>query len=195
MYTIYGLCDPRDQQLRYIGVTKKGIEQRLKEHIVTNDKTHRSFWVRNLRDAGLTPEPFEIEKVEKSWQESEKFWIAYFKFIGASLTNGTDGGDGIPNPTKEMKNKVSIANKGRKHSEETKKKLSLAKKGRRFSESHKAKIRDANIGRKFSAETRKKMSVARKLRITTEETRKKLSIALLGNKRRAGKTDSLYGGA
>jgi group I intron endonuclease len=46
------------------------------------------------------------------------FYIAYFKFLGCDLTNGTKGGDEPP------------STKGRKHSEESKLKMSKSKKGK-----------------------------------------------------------------
>ena len=85
--------------------------------------------------------------------------------------------------SKKTKQKISIANKGKKRSqevrkqisynlsqrivsEETKKKISIANKGRVFTKEWKKKISDANKialkGKKVSIETRKKMSEMRK---------------------------------
>ena len=72
-----------------------------------------------------------------------------------------------------VKQKISIANKGKHHSEETKRKLSEANKGKFSGENHplygthlteeqKQRLREANIGKKHSEETKKKMSDARK---------------------------------
>ena len=68
----------------------------------------------------------------------------------------------------EIKQKMSLIHKGKKHSEETKKKLSLLNKGRKFSEEWKRKISEARLAKKEklgyinSPETRKKMSEAKK---------------------------------
>jgi len=42
----------------------------------------------------LSPEIIEIEQTDE-WQDAEKFWIAYFRYIGAKLTNMRDGGCGV----------------------------------------------------------------------------------------------------
>lgn len=94
-----------------------------------------------------------------------------------TLTNMTDGGDGLMNPTKETRYKVGSANRGKTHftSEETRKKLSIAFKGRKLSEDHKRKIGEKSKGRTWSEETRKKMIKALIGRIVSDETRSKIS--------------------
>jgi hypothetical protein len=97
---IYGLIDPRNQQLRYVGKTSCSLSSRLRQHI--NDAARakvnlkRFAWLNELRMAGLEPEIFELETVlGAGWQDSERYWIAYFRFIGANLCNATIGGDGL----------------------------------------------------------------------------------------------------
>lgn len=94
---IYGLCDPITQQLRYVGKSNNP-EIRKYEHISSRflkSKTHKNHWIKGLMDRGERPELFVIEEVAlDGWQEKEQFWIAYFKYIGANLTNSTVGGEG-----------------------------------------------------------------------------------------------------
>lgn len=60
---IYGLIDPRNGQLRYIGLSAKGLE-RAREHMepyyLKNDKSHKANWVRNLIKVGLKYEILEF---------------------------------------------------------------------------------------------------------------------------------------
>jgi len=61
--------------------------------------------------AGHQPELVILESVGiADWQDAERHWIAYFKYIGANLTNSTLGGDGL-NPTPEMSIKIAEAAK------------------------------------------------------------------------------------
>jgi hypothetical protein len=38
----------------------------------------------------------ELEQCGEEWDEPEKFWIAYMKFLGARLVNGNEGGHCAP---------------------------------------------------------------------------------------------------
>jgi hypothetical protein len=73
------------------------------------------------------------------------------KDIGTGiLLNRTDGGEGIANPSKETRKKMSEAKLGKKRSIETRKKMSEAKKGKKrkpFTEEHKRKMREASARR------------------------------------------------
>lgn len=94
----YVLADPRDGQVRYVGVTWNP-EKRLKGHL-TNAHSGRitkcKGWLRGLIDGGFKPVMHVIEEGITDWDDAERFWIAYFRSIGADLTNGTDGGHVLP---------------------------------------------------------------------------------------------------
>lgn len=99
---IYGLIDPRNQQLRYVGKTVLAPARRLANHIWqarnSKHKRHVLAWIASLDAENLTPELVEIEKVDPfgDWEEAEQFWISYFRFIGSDLCNLTIGGEGAP---------------------------------------------------------------------------------------------------
>ena len=95
--------------------------------------------------------------------------------------------------TKETKEKIGNANRGRQHTKESKRKISEALKGKTFTEEHKQKISEACKGRNkgipLKEETRKKISEACKGEKNgfygkkhSEETRKKISLARAGKK-------------
>src|SRR3990167_3135686 len=103
-----------------------------------------------------------------------------------------------PPPTKEWKQKISLAmkgripkgagwNRGKTLSEEHKRKLSVSHKGKKLSEKHKINLSLALMGRTLSIDTRIKLQGRipwnkgkKGLYQTSEETRKKLSISCSG---------------
>ncbi len=83
-YLIYGLVDPRDRCLRYIGKTHKRRECRLAEHIEeakNGADTHVYKWIRQLLNADIEPEVFVIERVpaNEDWREAEIRNIAFWR--------------------------------------------------------------------------------------------------------------------
>lgn len=91
MVSVYGLIDPRNRELRYIGVTTQPLERRLSGHIGSisdKNQSSRVKWLRELVERGLRPEIFEIEVVDDFQEvEAERFYIQYFSYIGCRLTN------------------------------------------------------------------------------------------------------------
>jgi len=85
-------------------------------------------------------------------------------------------------PIEESRQRMSLANKGKKRSEETKRKSSLAHKGKHLSEATKLKISLAKRGKKKSLETRQKMSLANKGKKLSEETKRKISQSKINKK-------------
>lgn len=97
---IYGLIDPRTQELRYIGKTVLPIAKRLTNHVWNarrgENKRHCLSWIFELLASGGHPEYviFEEIPIGGDWVEAEQFWIAYFRMLGADLCNHTIGGEG-----------------------------------------------------------------------------------------------------
>ena len=84
----------------------------------------------------------------------EIYMISVFgrKDLGTGiLHNRTNGGDGVSGAivSEETRKKISVANKGKTHSEEHIRKLSEVHKGHIVSEETKRKISEANKGRKW----------------------------------------------
>lgn len=201
---IYGLYDPRDDKLRYIGKTIHP-KARLWDHI-TDAKSRaiangKAEWIRELLKLGLYPELRILEEcTRENWIEREVQWIADEIAKGTDLFNIAEGGNNPPDwagrqQTPEHVRKRVEARKRRgnyKHSEETKKKISRNRKGKNLgnthtkgkplSEEHKRKLSKVlsgknapNYGLKMPEETKRKISEAKKGRPLSEEHKKKLS--------------------
>lgn len=203
--TIYALCDPVTSEVRYIGKSVN-IKNRYKEHCKSNKDTYSSCWIRSLKP--LRPLLIELEVVPDGWVEAEQFWIAYFKGLGARLTNLTLGGEGMVGykATEETCRKMSILSMGNRYGagntnrlgyttpEETKLKISMALKGNivvsdetRVKMSISAKGHKRGVGRVLSEETKIKISLALVGKKLSSEHKAKLSIASTGNTNALGR--------
>lgn len=131
-FIVYGLVDPRDGQIRYIGKSSYGMSRPLQHkapHSLAKDKTYKGHWIRQLLSLGLVYSVVVLRNCttnEESCQ-AEKEEIKKAKENGFQLTNLTDGGEGVC---------------GRKVSEKQKEKM----RGRNVSESTRVKIRSAKGG-------------------------------------------------
>jgi hypothetical protein len=94
---IYMLIDPITNQVRYIGKANNPTERYKNHKNRCRDKnTHKRKWINKLRLQNLYPEIEVIDTVPiNNWHYWEKFWIAYYKFLGCNLINYTSGGDGL----------------------------------------------------------------------------------------------------
>jgi hypothetical protein len=113
---IYGLYDPGNRELRYVGKTNN-LTKRLWHHIrdaKKGQRTHKAAWTRKLLRNNLEPIISVIqETTEKNWQADERACIARALHEGANLTNLTKGGDGLLgySPSEETRRKSSEYNK------------------------------------------------------------------------------------
>lgn len=131
---IYGLIDPREGQIRYVGATQQ-LKERLKDHLTSayRSSSPKRMWMRELLTSGLQPEMIVLETVPYAfWEEAERYWIAKMRERGVPLLNvfhgGLDGGRGIPK-SPEHRAKIGQAHKGRKFSATTRAKMSAARRG------------------------------------------------------------------
>ena len=199
-HLVYGLYDPRTNELCYIGKSSIGLK-RPRCHLHAPSKKLRNFctrWLRKLYKLNLKP-TIKVLKRAKSGKEAfdvERELIAKALSEGCELMNMTSGGEGSVGfkHTKESKKKMSAVAMGRKFSEETREKLRVSATGRRHSKEAIEKMRAANIGRKHTAETIKKMSEIqtclrtpeRRRQVASERTRKKASKEAKANMSAAG---------
>lgn len=167
---VYGLCDPRTNELRYVGKTELKLSMRLRGHLSrkgTERPTRRSCWIKSLLLRGLKPDAFVIEEVAKvDMNDAEEFWIAYFRSIGADLTNGTKGGDGGAT-RKGFKLEPHVL---KARTEGKAKWLANGEKPNyQLSDSGRRRISEWMASRVISEETRRQMSVSAKVRSLSEE--------------------------
>jgi hypothetical protein len=95
---VYGLVDPRNDQVRYIGKTEEGYS-RLSEHLKPRSlakDTRKDRWLKQLISLGLKPIFNVLEEFDNPdvLFEAEEFWEDYYRFLGANLTNSVKCGGG-----------------------------------------------------------------------------------------------------
>lgn len=179
-WQIYTLTDPRDQAVRYVGVTFRA-KQRFTEHIskaIRGGQTHRDCWIRSLLTEGFKPLYRVVSSGSSAdWQRAECRWIAKLR-LTCDLLNHTDGGEGTPGivPSPELRRKWSLMRKGVKYAPDRTRPMA----GKRHSEEAREKIRQASTGRAHTPEAKAKVSAARLGQTLTQEHREKLSKAHQG---------------
>ena len=117
---IYGLYNEFDQ-IRYVGLTKNPLNIRYNQHIRSaknyidkDESSHCLRWIRSMLKKGLTPTIKLITIVPGNGEDAERFYIAYYKMLGANLTNLTNGGDGTIGYTRsDETNKKSVETRKR----------------------------------------------------------------------------------
>jgi len=157
---IYVLIDPRNNSIRYVGVTCKSIHERLSGHIRTarhDNRTRRDRWINCLSSQGLRPIIACIE--ETSDRNRECFWIEYYANQGCDLTNHTVGGEGVPGYRHTEATKAILSEKSRAYNSlpEVRQKHSLLHKGKVMSTESRERMSKSQTGRKHSPQTRLKM--------------------------------------
>lgn len=149
-----------DKKIFYIG---KGSKNR------ADSNTNRNrYWHNTVRKHGLITQILAYWKSEQEAFEHERLLIWCFRKMGFSLTNMTDGGEGLSNPSKEVRLKMSKNNAMKKPEVaakntalrtgkklkpltlEVRQKISKSKKGKIVSSEHRAKLSAAQTGRIFS---------------------------------------------
>ena len=187
---------------KYIGITTKSVEWRLRQHKKDAKRGANMFISRAIRKYGESV--FSIEHILScknvfDLKECEKQLIEQYGTFAPGGYNLTKGGDGLSGytPTDETKAKIINARKGYTHSKETREKLREANKGKRppescyiarlaametyvVSEETKAKISISHKGKRKSEKTRAAMSAATKGRPKSEAHRKSIGDASRG---------------
>jgi hypothetical protein len=125
-FQLYGLFCPINKEMKYIGVTKNGLNRRLSSHLRNPTNFLIKRWFNNLNNLGTKPE-IKLLKECETYEELLKCEIEEIKRcrdLGFELYNISDGGD--INPML-----------GKTHTDEARKKISLAHKGRKISDNEK----------------------------------------------------------
>lgn len=183
MTFLYALCEPGTMtRVRYIGKANNP-RRRVREHMWADAmrlNSHRTAWLKSLLARGLKPELMILAEVrEEAWQEAERLLIAGFREMGYDLTNITDGGEGLSDPTGEIAKKISagVRARGYRHSEEYKRNLSARMIGNNFSVGVES---PRFAGHKHSEASRLQMSEASAGHRKSETHRQNIAKALKG---------------
>jgi DNA-binding CsgD family transcriptional regulator len=169
---IYGLYDPRDGALRYIGQTVRTLKVRLQAHNNPHnlkDSRHVTRWLLILRKFELSPEIRQLGEAysREELDQLEVRLIQEAREHGASLTNIVKGGGGRSGYrlSPEARLEIRVKMTGHVVSAEARSKISKANKGRP------SKLR----GYKHSQETVLKYIECHKGIYPTLDTRRKMS--------------------
>jgi hypothetical protein len=100
-FLIYGLVDPQNGEIRYVGQSSVGLRRpnlHLKRYVYDgrSRKLHVYRWIKSLVEKGLTPEVRVLEEVQtyEELNSREIEWIRSLREQGARLTNLTLGAKG-----------------------------------------------------------------------------------------------------
>lgn len=149
---VYFLWDPITEEIRYIGITTKTLQHRLRGHLwdashpqVDGYTSHRSRWIRKrYAESSVYPEIALLEEYDtitiKELGDRERLWIAYGHSQGWPLTNLTVGGEGVNGYSfsEEQKAHLRQLNLGNQHGRnlrhtiEDKAAMSRVKRGNQF---------------------------------------------------------------
>lgn len=117
----------------YIGITSKSLSSRKKTHYKMRNSRNYKFY--NALNKYKDLEKWEIlDSSANNWEELcelEKFYINKYNSCYNGY-NSTSGGDGNYNPCEEVRNKMSMWQKGKKLSKKHKLALSKAKLGKKY---------------------------------------------------------------
>lgn len=194
---IYGLVDPRDGKVRYVGRTAQPLSKRLRGHFYKRriaSHTRRDHWIALLLSLDAKPEIVCLAIVEGNGFDAERWWIAKLKSLGMDLVNSHEGGGGCIPGTKprrrsvspEQRAKIKATLKGRRvgfsiHPENmyAHKRTDESEKRRRdslrvpASEERKRKSRESNIETWSNPELRRVNSERTKVQASTVEWKEK----------------------
>lgn len=184
---IYGLIDPRTNQIRYVGKTNN-LKQRLFDHTrrSKHKNTYKDKWICSLIDIGLKPLMTILEECGDDWAEREIYHISLYE----NLTNLTKGGEGLNGYvfTEEHKKNISENHHnvskennpmfGRTHSDKVKEASRLRSLGKKASDKAKEKMSEKRKGEKNHKAklTEKEVILIRELYLNKDLTQRELAI-------------------
>ncbi|KSJ42381.2 hypothetical protein [Pseudomonas aeruginosa] len=118
-HTVYGLCDSRNGEIRYIGQTSTSLRRRLICHISESRSgtDPKSQWIREVRAGGGSIQIIVlVERAEKDVEEIIQ--IEAHEKLGHSLLNLTGGGSGLMNCRDSTRAKMAASASSRFSSQE-----------------------------------------------------------------------------
>jgi group I intron endonuclease len=124
-------------------------------------------------------------------KKMEILMISSLRRMGVTLTNMTDGGEGVVGfkHSEDAKERIRKFHKGWRLPPEAIERMRVTKSGIKLSDEHKAKIGAGQkgrispmLGKQHSTETKEKMSIAGKNKVFSDTHRANLSAALMGHR-------------
>jgi hypothetical protein len=91
-FQIYALVDPRDNMIRYIGISDD-VNFRYHRHLLRPVNRQEKSWIRELQELGLSPVLQILETIERAGndravaREREHYWITEMLRLGYPLLN------------------------------------------------------------------------------------------------------------
>lgn len=189
-FLVYGLRDPRTGEIRYVGLSRRGMSRPL-EHMFPAElkKTHtyKQRWVQALiQKHGIVPEIVVLQQfpTEEGLCEAERWWIAQGRAaLGPRFANECSGGEGFTGQHRpESKELIRASAKQRMVDLEFRQKSLDALARREFTPEYRAKL-SAKAKARDNTVNLQKMWDANRGRVHTPEECAKVSIALKGRKR------------
>lgn len=178
-YIVYVHIAPNEKL--YIGITRKGTKQRWRNSGI-GYKSQQLFW-RAIQKYGWNnfKHIVLLENLSKDVAcECEKYLISKYKSnnskFGYNIYIGGNEGNRSVGLTDKQRQRLIIANTGKKLSDETKQKISNALKGRKQTPEHIQHVSDAKRGIKLSNEHRENLSkshIGKKLTTAQKEKQSK----------------------
>lgn len=162
MCFIYMLIDPRPHKLgevRYIGQSSQGM---CRPEVIHGGIC--GSWQKAVRSVGFVEEVFVVEQWDgtgdwKQWlDDTETFYIAYYRMLGADLTNITKGGGGTRGIVPWNKGKV------KPYAPEVISAMSKAKRGVKWSSGQKKKFNQKILEGKKSGKNKMGRHLSRAVR-------------------------------
>lgn len=117
-FTIYAL-HAGDGRYRYVGLTTMPLNKRMYNHknssIQESPKTAVARWMKKIGWESVRVEVIDSASSESELLELEVQWIAKLRAEGFDLLNLTDGGEGLMNPAREVREKFRIQRSGERN--------------------------------------------------------------------------------
>lgn len=94
MYYIYGIIDPTENMIGYVGITSNTPQRRLVQHLRQDEregKNAKKQWLNGLLENGYMPTVITLQTVDtvQQAQIAERWWIAHGQLIGWPLRNSS----------------------------------------------------------------------------------------------------------
>ena len=163
-YKIYALMEIESGDIRYIGQTRKTLQERLKGHLRDTQKTHKTNWIKKNKTNINIILLEENIKTKEEICAKEVYYISEYKREGYRLVNTTNGGEGWFGTefTEEHKSNISKNHAdvsgaknpmyGKTHTKETmrqiKDKIKIWNESGGYSETQLANLRESMTGNK-----------------------------------------------